>query len=211
MAFLGINTQDDNVFTSLETTADIPLTDQAAWDLYPKHRWVYCTSRLLDLQNIEWSLFYNETFCASLEELGGARNFTEQEMWTDVLKDGDPMPGTIFIKPLSGDSLTTDVVVLKGELKWLAHHTHSVSERKSHLVVGKKVLPEVRGELDLRIAALTRMHFQKFTGVISVDTIGNVIVGVRLRMTPDVISQYPKDWMKHVVKLYNRKQWAAIK
>lgn len=211
MAFIGIDTQNENVFNTIESTADIPLTDQAAWGLYPKHRWVYSTSRLLDLQNIEWSLFYSDVFCASLEELGGQRVFTEQELWPGVLKDGDTMHGTIFIKPLEGDSLTTDVVVLKGELKWLAHHTHAVAERKNHVVVGKKVLPDVRGELDLRISALTRMHFQKFTGVISVDTIGNVIVGARLRMTPDVISQYPKDWMKNVVKLYNRKQWAATK
>lgn len=211
MAFLGIDTQNENVFSTLETMADIPLTDQAAWVLYPKHRWVYSTSRLLDLQNIEWSLFYSKEFCASIEELGGKRDHTDQEMWTGILADGDTMPGTIFIKPINGDVLTTDVVVLKGELKWLQHHTRSAKESKNHLVVGKKVLSEIRGELDLRISALTRMHFQKFTGVISVDTIGNVIVGVRLRMTPDVVSQYPKDWMKNIVKLYNRKQWALSK
>ena len=211
MAFLGIDTQNDNVFGTIETMADIPLTDQAAWALYPKHRWVYSTSRLLELQNIEWSLFYSDAFCSSLEELGGKRDYTDQESWAGILQESETMPGTIFTKPMDGDVLTTDAVIMKGELKWLAHHTHCIKESKNHLVVGKKVLADIRGELDLRISALTRMHFQKFTGVISVDTIGNVIVGVRLRMTPDVVSQYPKDWMKNIVKLYNRKQWPVIK
>jgi hypothetical protein len=51
------------------------------------------------------------------------------------------------------------------------------------------------------------MHFQKFAGVISVDTIGPTIVAVRLRMSTDVVDQYPEDWIKRVLRIYNRRPW----
>lgn len=36
---------------------DFPQDDVECWDRYPKHRWVYDLSRLLDTQNIKWSPF----------------------------------------------------------------------------------------------------------------------------------------------------------
>ena len=36
---------------------DIPKDDIECWTRYPKYRWVYELSRLLDSQHIRWSLF----------------------------------------------------------------------------------------------------------------------------------------------------------
>ena len=36
---------------------DIPKDDIECWDRYPRHRWVYDLSRLLDSQHISWSPF----------------------------------------------------------------------------------------------------------------------------------------------------------
>lgn len=44
MAFLGTETANNTVFSSLETLADIPLTDYAAWNMYPKRQGVYRAS-----------------------------------------------------------------------------------------------------------------------------------------------------------------------
>lgn len=209
MAFLGTETEKNTVFSSLETLADIPLTDYAAWEMYPKYRWVYSTSRLLDLQNIKWSPFYNNELCASLEEFAiDSKIGNVQEVWQQsTIQEGKSVIGAIFVKPTVGEYLTTDAVILKGELKWLAHHTRKAELDKNQMHVGKKVLNEVRGDIELRISALSKMALPKYTGVISVDTIGTTIVSTRLRMTPDVIEQYPDGWMKSIIKLYNRKQW----
>jgi hypothetical protein len=113
------------------------------------------------------------------------------------------LPGKIFVKPMYGDALTTVVAVLKGEIKWAAHHIDDESSSPTK----KVVLPDLRGDVELRISALTTLHFRKFAGVITVDSIGHDIIGVKLRMTPEVVSQYPEDWLKRVVRIYSRRPW----
>jgi hypothetical protein len=210
MAFLGLDTnKTDEVFCTLDTMADIPLDDQSAWDMYSKYRWVYSTSRLLDLQNVPWSIYYGAPFTAALYEFQGVKDSILRHK-----NDPDPQTraGMIFVdrSKVVGEELTTDAVILKGELKWLAHHVNNVQDQDGKICIGMKVLDEINGGVELRIAAFAKMALSKFTGVISVDTVGNTIVGVRLHMTPEVISQYPENWMQNVVKLYNRKQWPKL-
>jgi hypothetical protein len=113
-------------------------------------------------------------------------------------KDGRE-PGAIYIREPAGDRLTTDLAIMKGSIKWAKHHM---------IVDGEKtILDELRGDIELRISAMATMHFRKFAGVISVDTIGPVIVGVRLCMTADVVDQYEDDWLKRVLRIYNRRPW----
>ena len=184
MTFLGIDTKD-TVFEDVETNVDIPLNDEVAYQLYPKYNWVYSTSRLLDFQSIEWAPFMMGNLTQRLEEF-------------PLNKDGH-QPGAIYTRKLEGDALTTDVAIMKGDLKWAAHHK---------IEDGKKVLVDaLRGDIELRVSALATMHFQRFAGVISVDTIGTTIIAVRLCMTADVVELYPEDWLKRVLRIYNRRPW----
>lgn len=182
MTFLGLDTKD-TIFENIEPNVDIPLNDEVAYKLYPKYNWVYSTSRLLDFQKVEWTPF-------------GGGLFTQQHTEFPVIGGC----GYIYTMPLEGEVLTTDVAVMKGDIKWAKHHI--INEQGE-----KAVLDELRGGVELRISALTTMHFQKFAGVISVDTIGNVITSVRLCMTVDVVDQYPEDWLKRVLRIYNRRPW----
>ncbi|MGV7235138.1 MAG: hypothetical protein ACQ9ET_02670 [Nitrosomonadaceae bacterium] len=182
MTFLGYDTTD-TIFQNIEPNVDIPLNDEVAYKLYPKYNWVYSTSRLLDFQKVEWTPFS-----------GG--DFTQMHSEFPITGSG----GAIYTRPMEGEVLTTDVVAMKGDIKWAKHHTLNEDGTK-------EVLDDLRGNVELRISALTTMHFQKFAGVISVDTIGNVIVAVRLCMTADVVDQYPEDWLKRVLRIYNRRPW----
>lgn len=182
MTFLGIDTTN-TIFQDVETNVDIPLNDEVAYRLYPKYNWVYSTSRLLDFQHIEWAPF----------EIGDLTHALPEFPFNKAT-----LSANIYTKNLDGEMLTTDVAIMKGEIKWAAHHI------TNH---GKKVIDRLRGDVELRISALATMHFQKFAGVISVDTIGNVIIAVRLCMTAEVVDQYPDDWLKHVLRIYNRRPW----
>ena len=182
MSFIGKDITD-TIFEGVEPTVDIPLNDEVAYKLYPKYNWVYSTSRLLDFQNVEWTPF-------------GGGLFTQQHGEFPITGGG----GIIYTRPMVGDKLTTDVAVMKGDIKWAKHH--SISDNGD-----KEVLDDLRGDVELRISALTTMHFRKFAGVISVDTIGPIIVGVRLCMTADIVDQYPEDWLKRVLRIYNRRPW----
>lgn len=185
MTFLGINTKD-TVFENIDTNVDIPLDDMTAYKMYPKYNWVYSTSRLLDFQRVEWSPFRMGDLVQRFDEF-------------PLNKDGRD-PGSIYTKLMVGDALTTDVVIMKGSIKWAKHHKLNKNNERI-------VLNELKGDIELRISALAAMHFQKFAGVISVDTIGTTIVGVRLCMTADVVSQYEDDWLKRVLRIYNKRPW----
>lgn len=183
MTFLGFDTTD-TIFADIDTNIDIPLNDETAYKLYPKYNWVYSTSRLLDMQNIEWAPFSMKGLDFALDEFSFIKHNTA---------------GKIYTRHLDGDRITTDIAVMKGEIKWAAHHM---------IEGGKKtLLDELRGDIELRISALTTLHFQKFAGIISVDTIGHDIISVRLRMTTEVVDQYPDDWLKRVLRIYNRRPW----
>jgi len=195
MAWLGHT--NEKLFRTVETTVDIPLDDKTAWKMYPNNNWVYSTSRLLEMQNISWSPFYQNGFDHMLNEfcLDDTNKLEESPMAVSTL------PGKIFVRPMHGDVLTTVVAVLKGEIKWAAHHVLDSSINKN------VVLQDLRGDVELRISALTTLHFRKFAGVITVDSIGHDIIATKLRMTPDVVSQYPEDWLKRVVRIYSRRPW----
>ena len=184
MTFLGIDTKD-TVFEDVETNVDIPLNDEVAYQLYPKYNWVYSTSRLLDFQGLKWAPFKLGDLTYHLQEF--------------TVEKGDSRSGAIFTNELHGDALTTDVVIMKGDIKWAKHHTYEFGN--------KTVLDDLRGDIELRISAMATMHFQKFAGVISVDTVGPTIIAVRLCMTADVVDQYPEDWIKRVLRIYNRRPW----
>lgn len=185
MAFLGFDTTD-TIFENIDTNIDIPLNDETAYKMYSKYNWTASTSRLLDMQNIEWAPFSMKGLDYPLREFG--------------LVASDETCGTIYTHQLDGDKLTTDVAIMKGEIKWARHH--KINDDGT-----KELIDELRGDIELRISALTTLHFKKFAGIISVDTIGHDIIAVRLRMTTDVVNQYPDDWLKHVLRIYNRRPW----
>lgn len=184
MTFIGIDTTD-TVFEDVATNVDIPLDDHTAYEMYPRYNWVYSTSRLLDFQSITWAPFKMGKLTQRLDEF--SLNGNGQE------------PGAIYTQEIPGDKLTTDVVIMKGEMKWMSHH--KIDDDKKVLV------DNLHGDIELRISALATMHFRKFAGVISVDTIGTTIIAVRLCMTADVVEQYPEDWLKRVLRIYNRRPW----
>jgi len=178
MTFIGIDTKD-TVFETVEPNVDIPLDDTTAYKMYPKYNWVYSTSRLLDMQGVEWAPFSTSALT------DGRAEFPVN----DIAK------GNIYTQPLTGEELTTDVAVLKGHIVWAKHHKDN------------EMLDELRGDIELVISALTTLHFKKFAGIISVDSIGTKLVAVRLRMTTEMVEQYPEDWLKRVLRIYNRRPW----
>ena len=195
MTFIGKDITD-TVFENFEANVDIPLNDEVAYKLYPKYNWVYSTSRLLDFQNIEWAPFSMGDLTFRLQEWP----FSGVPIHIEPLNKFGHEAGAIYIREPVGDKLTTDVAIMKGDIKWAKHHILNDEGEK-------ELLTDLRGDVELRISALATMHVRKFAGVISVDTIGPAIVGVRLCMTADVVDQYPEDWLKRVLRRYNRRPW----
>jgi len=143
---------------------DIPRDDIDCWEKYPKHRWVYDLSRLLDAQNIKWSPY--EADLLQDRELN-----IELESEKTLVRQ----PGYIYIKKSEGRFTITEMYIIKGEIKLMRHIDHNTG----------KEIESLFGEVELRLNAFATLYFQKFTGVVTAETHGNEIYRIRLRPHSD--------------------------
>ena len=157
---------------------DIPLDDIECWEKYPKHRWVYELSRLLDAQNIKWYPYevpgYDRELNIELESLSLALR----------------QPGFIYIKKPDGLHFFTEIYITKGEIRFMRHIDPTTN----------KELPSLNGEVELRLNAFVTLYFQKFTGVMCAETFSNEIFKIKLRPYVGI----SKDTNQEVVKLAKR-------
>lgn len=170
---------------------EIPLTDREAWDLYPKSRWLYSTGQLLDYQKVDWVPFEKEGYDLMLKPYYIDRVPTRSHR-------NDGSGSVIYAKGVEGAGLVTTAVICKGELKWTAQHGLDTGER----------FEELNGSVDLKIQALSIIHLQKFSGVITVYSVGATLIAIKLRAELEYSTQYGDDWLKKVGKLYTKKQWS---
>lgn len=160
---------------------DVPINDDECWARYPKHRWVYDMSRLLDSQNISWHLYStNEQNCA--------------HRCIDIVSKHDYKSGEIYTKTPEGAHLFTEVFIVKGEVKAIRH-----IDPNTNLVQSMPV-----GEIELRINAFVTLHFQKFTGIITTETFSNEIFRVHLRARSDLSQETNNEIIRLLKRIYKR-------
>ena len=160
---------------------DIPKDDIECWDRYPKHRWVYDLSRLLDAQNIKWSPFETLPMLVT-------------NMFLETDQNVAYIPSYIYIAPPVGKQILTEVYITKGEIKHMRH----VDKLTSTLI------SESVGAVELRISAFVSIHFQKFTGVISVETVGSDIYSIRLKPLSGLALEANAEIAKLIKRIYKK-------
>jgi hypothetical protein len=161
---------------------DMPIDDIECWYRYPKHRWVYDMSRLLDVQNIKWSPF----------DVPG----TTQEIIMELYST-DPIikqPGYIYISLPRVDEMITEVYITKGEIKLIRHIDPNTN----------KELPGLIGGIELKLNAFVTLHFSKFTGVISVRTSGIEIHRIQLRPYAFMVNDTNAEAFRLKKRIYKR-------
>ena len=144
---------------------DIPTDDIECWERYPKYRWVYDLSRLLDVQNIKWSLYETKTL-----------KDKELNIYLESFQNIEYSPGYIYINRPTGPHILAEVYLTKGEIKLTRYFDKKTC----------KEINEFIGNIELRVNAFVSIHFQKFTGVVTMEFIGNDIMSIRLRAYPEL-------------------------
>ena len=162
---------------------DIPKDDIECWDRYPKHRWVYDMSRLLDAQNVKWSPFISK-------ELSDMK----ANMYLYSKDRIAYMPGWIYIKNPTGKQIISEVFIVKGEIRHISYLDK----------LSREFITESVGDIELRISAFISMHFQKFTGIISAETIGNDIYSICLRPLSELALKANTITVKLVKRIYKK-------
>jgi hypothetical protein len=163
---------------------DIPMDDIECWERYPKHRWVYDLSRLLDAQSIGWSPFETSTLKSIVKN-----------MHFDSLNNTVYSTSYIFINEPQGMRIVSEVYIIRGEIKLIRY-------------IDKQTQTEIQdstGNIELRINAFVSMHFQKFTGIITIDLVGNDMMSVRLRPYSELDINANIDIIRLTKKIYKRK------
>ncbi len=161
---------------------DIPQNDIECWDRYPKHRWVYELSRLLDAQNIKWSPI----------DLKGMT--CETNMILETKNSISIYSGQIYVSKPDEHHVLSEVYISKGEIKLMRQYDADTAKELESLI----------GEVELRINAFITLYFQKFTGIITVETWGNEIFRIRLRPHGDLTRESNQEVIKLVKRIYKR-------
>jgi hypothetical protein len=165
------------------TDLDVPVDDIDCWTRYPKHRWVYDFGRLLDSQSIPWSPFPDSAYDY------------EQANITLIKSDGTKISnGSVWTRKPQGSSVISEIYLAKGEIKKIRHIDSD----------SRKVLENAIGEIELKINAFVSIYFGKFTGVLSITTIGNSIFQASLRPLSYSSSSIPADLTKVVSRIYKK-------
>ena len=163
---------------------NIPKDDVECWDRYPKHKWVYDLSRVLDAQNIRWSPFRTGSLPHKVN------NMVLVSLDTDITIES----AFIFINKQEGLNVMTEVYIFKGEVKLLKHF-----DKQTH-----KEIDTFIGNVELRINAFISMHFQKFTGIITIESLGNCITDISLRPYADISTDINSETYKLTKKIYKK-------
>lgn len=168
---------------------DIPKDDIECWDRYPKHRWVYELSRLLDAQSIKWSPFEVSTFPNR-----------ELNMELTSLKALVRQPGFIWMKKSEGPHLLTEMYITKGEIKFMRHIDPNT----------RKELPNLIGGIELRLSAFVALYFQKFTGVVATETLSNEIYRMQLRPYIEISQETNQELIKLAKRIYKKSDLTTV-
>jgi len=162
---------------------NIPKDDVECWDRYPKHHWVYDLSRLLDAQHVKWSPFKTDLFQHKMVNM-------------DLLSISDISlePAYIYIEELEGLNVITEVYISKGEIKLLRHFDKDSKEEMDTFI----------GNVELRINAFISMHFQKFSGIITVESLKGYIIAICLRPYSELTTDISNDIHRLTKKIYKK-------
>jgi hypothetical protein len=156
----------------------IPHDDVECWNRYPKHRWVYDLSRVLDAQNIRWSPWSTPEF----------KNLTGNLNLETPLGISYQTADIHFNLP-DRHKLKTEVFIIRGDVKHLRHINPTIDNT---------------GDAEIRIIAFVSMHFHKFTGVITIETYGSDIFFVALRPLAAHIDETDTEVVKLLKRIYKK-------
>lgn len=168
---------------------DIPEDDIECWNRYPKHRWVYELSRLLDAQSIKWSPY-------EVPELPDRELSIQLESNKVYIRQ----PGFIYTKKPMGQHMFTELYITKGEIRLMRHIDPNT----------QKELPSLNGEVELRLNAFITLYFQKFTGIMCAETISNEIFRIRLRPYVDISKETNQEVIKLAKRIYKKSEHIVI-
>lgn len=187
----------------------IPTDDELAWQLYPKHRWVYNKLLICETQGIacaphdisppSFPVFSKPIY--NLRGMGeGGRAIASNSDYRQ-----STVAGHMWMPLFSGEHVSSDCVLVDGAPRWWRHTVgYGIG---GGMFDYWTVQAQARPEIETYCGDWLRRHMRGYTGCVNLETIGGKIIEVHLRFADQWPDLYGRGWISAVVELYARRRW----
>jgi hypothetical protein len=201
-------------FEGVECPAEVvvPTEDGDAYMMFPQQRWIYNKMQVAESQGLEhaphgfppthFPVFSKPIY--NFRGMGtGSRVLRSYREYLHLQE-----PGHFWMELLSGEHVSTDCAVLRGEPCWWRH----VSGRD----IGEGMFDywtihaEPRPELEGYCGEWVRRNLAGYTGMLNLETIGGRIIEAHLRFADQWPDLYGDGWVQALVGLYARQEWSFV-
>jgi hypothetical protein len=188
----------------------IPTDDADAYDLFPRHRWVYNKLLIAESQSIRaaphgmlppaFPVFSKPIY--NMRGMGtGSYVIRSLAQW-----QRRQAPGHMWMELLTGEHVSSDVAVIDGDPVWWRHATGI--PLKGGTFDYWIVHAEARPELEAYCGGWLRRNLKGYAGMANFETIGGRIIECHLRFSDQWPDLYGVGWIDAVVGLYARGEWS---
>jgi hypothetical protein len=187
----------------------IPTDDAAAFELNPRHRWVYDKLLVAQSQGLPCALsalapprypMFSKPV-TNLRGMGvGSHLLRNRQDFQKHCKAGD-----FWMKLLTGAHVSSDWAVVRGEPNWCRHALGMPGTGGTFDYWIIEALP--RPLLEDYCRDWIRRNLPDYTGMLNVETIGGRIIEVHLRLADQWPDLYGRRWVDAVVQLYEHHEW----
>ena len=188
----------------------IPTDDEHAYELYPKHRWIYNKLLIGESQGLpcaphgvpprEFPVFSKPIY--NMQGMGvGGRVVESPEALAQVMS-----AGYMWMPLMTGEHISSDVVVVDGEPRWWRH------------TLGKSlgdgvfdywtILADPKPEVETYCGEWLQRNLKGYSGAVNIETIGGRIIEVHLRFADQWPDIYGEGWLQAIVDLYASGRWS---
>ncbi|HYL72263.1 MAG TPA: hypothetical protein VEY89_13265 [Candidatus Dormibacteraeota bacterium] len=189
----------------------IPTEDPDAYQWYPAYRWVYNKLAVAESQGLEcaphgvrppsFPVFSKPII--NLHGMGvGSRVLPDLATY-----EREETAGHFWMPLLTGEHVSTDVVVERGRTRWFRHCLGSpgVGGTFDYWTIEARRREPLVAYLD----AWVGRHLAGYTGMFNAETIGDRIIEAHLRVADQWPDLYESGWLEAVVGLYSEGAWKA--
>lgn len=211
MPFLGVDSWRWQYFKDQACPRDlvIPVDDATAWQLFPRHRWVYNKLLICETQAIphgphgtepaRFPIFSKPIF--NMKGMGiGSRAIESADEYEASVE-----PGHMWMPLFRGAHISTDVAVARGRPCWWRHTTGKPGPRATFDYWTIHAAPRPR--LERYLGDWLAVHLKEFSGIVNFETIGGRIIECHLRMSEQWLDLNGAGWLDAVVRLYRDGVW----
>jgi hypothetical protein len=187
----------------------IPTDDEHAYELYPRHRWLYNKLLICETQGLaaaphgvpppQFPVFSKPIYNMHGIGVGGQVVDNAEELQQAM------SAGYMWMPLLTGEHVSSDVVVVDGEPCWWRH---TLGKALGDGVFDYwTILAEPRPELEAYCGEWLQRNLKGYSGAINMETIDGKIIEAHLRFADQWPDIYGAGWLHAIVGLYVDGRW----